>query len=76
MQAATGLGQLHQKGYLHGDISPYNIAVDLAEDDTTTTTITDLATLCRLTDSQVCTYPAFRLSVSMAVAMGRMLKPW
>ena len=54
VQAAIGLGALHGKGYLHGDISPYNIAVTLAEDGTTTTTIIDLATLRRLDDSKVC----------------------
>ena len=55
VQAAIGLGQLHDKGYLHGDISPYNIAVTLAGDGTTTTTIIDLATLRRLHASQVST---------------------
>ena len=55
VQAATGLGKLHGDGFLHGDISPYNIAVTLAEDGTTTATIIDLATLRRLDDSKVWT---------------------
>ena len=57
VQAAIGLKGLHDSGYLHGDISPYNIAVSVAEDGTTTTTIVDLATLRRFGPPKVCQRP-------------------
>eukprot|EP00891_Asterochloris_glomerata_P009098 jgi/Astpho2/9098/fgenesh1_pg.00133_%23_93_t len=53
IEAATGLKGLHNNGYLHGDISPYNIAVCLAEDGTTATTLIDLATLRPLRDPKM-----------------------
>ena len=65
---------LHNSGYLHGDVSPYNIAVAVAEDGTTITTIIDLATVRPLGDPKVC----WRISTQgrKNVAMGHMLSPW
>ena len=54
MQAETGLEKLHGKGYMHGDISPYNIAVTIAEDGTTNATVIDLVSMHRPTDPEVC----------------------